>query len=718
MKKQKQIQLFLIIISITLSITLYAQDIQSIKLLNYLQEVKTDVKLPDEAGKNVVKLFVVSEKKVAITSNGTYKYENGKWVSRTFGSGWKTATVDSNGKIWLASQQTIQEENSQTPISLPELAKNDTILCLLWESDQLLQVGTTNGLWSYNGSWTEVRFAKGKRINALAIDKRNDLWAATPAGMLRRMNGSWINLDVDMLAAGLKHNYLSLESRMDKDEMLFGGLFTVGCIAENGDHWILRGADGLPYGPITSIRSTDKSLWLGTPQGAIRKDESWHYYAGKRWLSNNKIIDILPIDRHTVWIATPEGISQIQEVQITLEEKAAKFEERIRLRHDRHGQVSKSVLKIPGDLTTSYTINDDNDGLWTSIYLAAECFRYATTKDPEAKKNAIKTYLAMERLETITGIPGFPARSIVAINESTGEGGEWHPTPDKKWKWKGDTSSDELVGHMFAYPLFYDLVAEGEMKTRVKNLVQRIMGHIVDHDFHLIDLDGKPTRWAVWAPDSINFKPNWWYERGINSLQILSFLKAAYHVTGDQKFESAYQMLIQKHHYIENMIQQKMYGSFDINHSDDELAFLPYYILFRYAKEPELRPFYEKSMQRSWNVEQADRIPIWNIIASSALEKDCDLNVALDELQQIPMDMINWTMNNSHRWDLPKDQMDDRFGKAQSIRPIPTPERAVSKWNNNNYKYDQGAGGFGEEDGSYFLLPYWMGRYHQYFNEK
>lgn len=717
MKKQKQIQLFLIIISITLSITLYAQDIQNIKLLNYLQEVKTDVKLPNEAGKNVVKLFVVSEKKVAITSNGIYKYENGKWVSRTFGSGWKTATVDSKGKIWLASQQTIQEENSQTPISLPGLAKNDTILCLLWENDQLLLVGTTNGLWSYNGSWTEVESAKGKRINALAIDKRNDLWAATPAGMLRRMAGSWINLDVDMLAAGLKHHYLSLESRLDKDEMLFGGLFLVGCIAENGNHWILRGADGLPYGPITSIRSTDKSLWLGTTQGAIRKDKSWHYYCGKRWLPNNKVNDILPIDEHTVWIATPEGISQIQEVEISLDQKAAAFEERIKLRHDRYGFVSDSRLSVPGDLSTSQTVTSDNDGLWTSIYLAAECFRYATTKDPEAKKNAIKTYLAMERLETITGIPGFPARSIVAINESTGEGGEWHPTPDKKWKWKGDTSSDEIVGHMFVYPLFYDLVAEGEMKTRVKNLVQRIMGHIVDHDFHLIDLDGKPTRWAVWAPDSINFKPNWWYERGINSLQILSFLKAAYHVTGDQKFESAYQMLIQKHHYIENMIQQKMYGPFDINHSDDELAFLPYYILFRYAKEPELRPFYEKSMQRSWNVEQADRIPIWNIIASSALEKDCDLNVALDELQQIPLDMINWTMNNSQRWDLPKDQMDDRFGKAQSIRPIPTPERAVSKWNNNNYRYDQGAGGFGEEDGSYFLLPYWMGRYHGYFTK-
>jgi hypothetical protein len=165
------------------------------------------------------------------------------------------------------------------------------------------------------------------------------------------------------------------------------------------------------------------------------------------------------------------------------------------------------------------------------------------------------------------------------------------------------------------------------------------------------------------------------------------------------------------------MIQQKMYGPLDINHSDDELAFLPYYTLFRYAQEPELLTFYKKSIQRSWNVEQADRILIWNIIASAALKKDCDLKIALEELQMIPMDLINWTMKNSHRWDLPQDQLTDRFGKLQSVRPIPTPERAISKWNYNTYQYDAGSNGLGEDDGAYFLLPYWMGRFHGFFTE-
>ena len=108
---------------------------------------------------------------------------------------------------------------------------------------------------------------------------------------------------------------------------------------------------------------------------------------------------------------------------------------------------------------------------------------------------------------------------------------------------------------------------------------------------------------------------------------------------------------------------------------------------------------------------------IWNIIASSALKKDCDLKISLDELQQIPMDLITWRMENSHRWDLPQDQLNDRFGKPQAIRPIPTPERGISKWNYNTYQYDAGSGGFSEDDGAFFLLPYWMGRYHGYFTE-
>ena len=720
MMKQLRIrELFLISSLFFISNPSIGQGIAGIKSGKYLQEIKTEIRLPEQAEAPVVKLFTRQNQIIAATSNGVFRNVNKQWSGKPFGSGWLTATMDSKGIIWLASAQSIQKEGDPNRIDLPEYAKKDTILALLWEDDRTLQVGTTDGLLTYyDGNWTKLPVAGGKRVNSMLKDSVGDLWLATTTGLLRRMSGSWVNLDEDMMAYGLKRTYFALQSSESGSDVLFGGLFAVGCIAANGNHWILRGSDGLPYGPITTIRTLKNVMWFGTDRGAIKKDAGWHYYNGKRWLADNKVNDILPVDNRTTWIATPKGISQIQQVEMTLAQKAASFEERIQLRHDRYGLVSDSRLAIAGDLSTSQTQSTDNDGLWTSIYLAAECYRYAVTKDPEAKKNAIKTFEAMERLETITGIPGFPARSLAKADEDTGEGGEWHLTPDHQWKWKGDTSSDEIVGHLFAYPLFYDLVAEGALKVRVRNLVHRIMTHIVDHNFQLIDLDGKATRWAVWAPDSLNFSKNWWYEKGINSMQILAFLKAGFHVTGDQKFEKAYQTLTQKHHYAENMVQQKMYGPFDVNHSDDELAFLPNYTLFRYANDPKLLPTYIKSTQRTWRVIQPDRIPIWNIISSSALKKDCDLKIALEELQQIPMDLITWNMENSQRFDLPQDQLSDRFGKAQALRPIPTPERGISKWNNNTYVYDSGSDGYGEDDGAFFLLPYWMGRYHGFLIEK
>jgi hypothetical protein len=703
---------FFVLTIILNGITVNGNSQTGVRSGSYLQEIKSEITLPEMAGKEVIKFYKASDGIEVITTRGVFKIKDGKWSGKPSGSGWITAADDRSGAIWLASAKVIQRDGDPSTIELPAFAEKDTITCLFPEDEKNLLAGTTKGLLIYNGTWSKVSFTTGKRINSILKDIHGDLWVATGDGLLRRINGKWINLDDNLMAYGLKRSYFALEEGTAKSQVLFGGLFSIGCIAENGDHWLLRGADGLPYGPVTTIKSRGETIWLGTDRGAIKKDQSWHYYFGKRWLPDNRVNDILPLDDRTVWIATPLGISQIQQVEMTLEQKAEQFEKRIQERHDRYGLVSDSRLLKRGDLSSNKTVTNDNDGLWTSIYLASECYRFAVTKDPEAKKNAVRAYEAMERLETITGIPGFPARSFVAANESTGQGGEWHLTKDGKWKWKGDTSSDEIVGHMFAYPLFYDLVAEGEYKTRVKNLVSRIMNHIVDNNFQLIDLDGKPTRWGVWTPDSLNFVTGWWYERGINSLQILSFLKAAYHITSDQKFEKAYERLIKVHHYDTNMIQQKMYGPYDINHSDDELSFLPYYILFRYAAESDPLPVYKSSLERSWKVEQSDRIPVWNIISGVSLKRDCDLKIALEELQLIPMDLVTWTMENSQRWDLPEDQLTDRFGYRQATRPVPTPERGISKWNSNTYLYNSGSDGFSEDDGAFFLLPYWMGRYH------
>ncbi len=106
----------------------------------------------------------------------------------------------------------------------------------------------------------------------------------------------------------------------------------------------------------------------------------------------------------------------------------------------------------------------------------------------------------------MTGIPGFPARSVWAKGEqghksSGGSGGypaEWHDTADGKFEWKGDTSSDELCSHFYAFALFLELAAEGEEKVRARTHLARLASHLIDHQWQLVDYDGKPTRWGRW----------------------------------------------------------------------------------------------------------------------------------------------------------------------------------------------------------------------------
>jgi len=698
----------------------HAQPIRAIPLGSYDQEVKTAIQLPGEAKPNVLRLFRWKETTIAVTSNGLFRYQNGAWSGKPSGSGWRAAALDGAGSVWLAADHFIQKEGSKQKIELPGYALKDTSLCLLQEGEKRLLVGTTGGVLSYDGSWMAIPFSQGKRIHAMTLDRHSDLWVATNDGLLWRRSGSWLNMDDHLMATGLNRTYHSVAGHNEKGELLFAGQHTLGAISEAGDHWLWSGADGLPYGPVTSIRVSGNSLWLGTDKGAIKRDHDWHYYHGQRWLPSNRVNDILPVDDHTVWIATDGGISQIREEAMTLDQKAALFEARIRLRHDRYGLVSPSKLGTPGDLSTNQTLPNDNDGLWSSIYLAAECYRYAVTKDPEARERAIRCYEALERLETVTGIPGYPARTFAAATDSvlpsrSPHPKKWHPSSDGQWQWMDDTSSDEIVGHLFAIPLFYELVAEGEWKERSKNLVHRVMTHIVDHNFQLIDLDGLPTRWGIWNPDSLNNSPGWWYEHGLNSLQLLSFLKTAYRVTGDQKFEQTYQLLVQKHHYAENARQVKMFGPYENSHSDDILTYLPYYNLAKYGRDDSSFPLYSQSLRRSWSAARSDGIPLWNIIASSVLQQDCDLQVALETLQQLPMELISWTMTNSHRWDLPRNPVNGRGNVAQSVRPIPIAEGGISKWNSNTHMYDTGNGGLSEDDGAYFLLPYWMGRYHGFF---
>jgi len=99
--------------------------------------------------------------------------------------------------------------------------------------------------------------------------------------------------------------------------------------------------------------------------------------------------------------------------------------------------------------------------------------------------------------------------------------------------------------------------------------------------------------------------------------------------------------LIKKHHYALNTIRQKINIPGFINHLDDELAFLSYYVLLKYEDDPDLRAIYLLSIERSWQIERPERNPLFNFIYGAVTGKPCDVENSIRTLIEIPIDMVD-----------------------------------------------------------------------------
>jgi hypothetical protein len=458
----------------------------------------------------------------------------------------------------------------------------------------------------------------------------------------------------------------------------------------------------------TVITATDGAVWRAGPDCLTRNNTD--YFAGQRYLARGNVTGLAPDASGGIWVWTHDGATHIEFRPMTLEKKAELFEQRIRARHDRYGLVAGSILDEPGNLKSNRLEPSDNDGLWTAMYAAAECFRYTVTKSPEALANARKSLDAMLFLEQVTGRAGFPARSYIRKGDWRPPDGTWHWTADGKYEWKGDTSSDEIVGHFFAYGIAFDLLPDAALKRRIAATARRIMDHIIDHGYNLIDINGKPTTWGRWSREY--FEGAGRSDSALNALELLSFLKTAAHITGDRKYAREYRKAAIDLKYLDQTARYLELRD-EINYSDEELAMLPFYLVFRYETEARFLRVYREALEQWWRNIEREKNPLWTYIyATSKPAKRPDLASAAWMLQRIPMDLVEWTVVNSNRPDVTLDGGVDRFKKAQSKVLLPPDERPVMKWNSNPFVVDGGRDGRGEDDGAFFLLPYWLGRYH------
>lgn len=277
--------------------------------------------------------------------------------------------------------------------------------------------------------------------------------------------------------------------------------------------------------------------------------------------------------------ATPESLKQ----------KAEYFEEiskRLHV-HPKLGWMSDVELPCAGsDCTkagvpeTTATYDDvaswdtgENDGLWSALYMGAEAYRWAVTKDPAALEMLKLLLDSEERRMEITGTPGIFTRQFIP----SGVPGIACPTdpkqyaPDAKkvsnhwvrvtsdgclentdpttFEWKkssvcglgkyagwcflDNVSEDEYAGHMFALGAVAKLVDDPGVQTKVKGLLAKVGDHMIENELTFVDWDGKVTEHGkIWAGTFFG---------GYNAAMSLSFMKTIALATGIQKYEAFYQ---------------------------------------------------------------------------------------------------------------------------------------------------------------------------------
>lgn len=478
--------------------------------------------------------------------------------------------------------------------------------------------------------------------------------------------------------------------------------------------YAVRGTDGLPYEDTTCLaHGFDGDVWIGTARGAIRNSGNhFDYYGYARWIPADQV-NAIAASGGAAYIATDGGLGIVKFEPYTLRKKAAYYERWLNeWGMKRLGFVHK-LGKVDGEWVRSVS---DNDLGFSAHYLSSKCYEYAVTGDPAARAEAVDMMKTVKWSEEITTVPGFPARSIWVVDDkgiksATGSGGlpaEWHPTPDGKFEWKGDTSSDETDAHIYAVSIFLELVAEGAERDMAIEHIARVFGHIVDNGWVLLDVDGEPTRWARWEPEYLQ-RPGGFYARGLNGLEALSYVTAAYHFTGDEKFEKGKEQLIEWGYPAEVLRQKLTFHPGYYTDFDDRLAFLAYQPLLRYETDPQLKTLWLRSLERSWEVKRIEGVPWYNYIYGSITGNDCENDRCVAHLRDWPLDLVTYSMFNSHRDDL---EIPSGYRSYAERGRAFSPREVGPKRNNRDWTApDQDGQGRSVEDPSTWLEQYWMGRY-------
>lgn len=272
--------------------------------------------------------------------------------------------------------------------------------------------------------------------------------------------------------------------------------------------------------------------------------------------------------------------------------------------------------------------------------------------------------------------------------------------------YKGDTSTDELIGHFFLYKIAYDVLGgeDPEIGGIIADTMDGIAQHLSDNSYRLTDATGQPTTWGKMGRDYF-YSYRWGAPSSpLTASVLLCAFKTAAYVTGAQRWEDEYRMLLQDsayrygevaathsardmefldgyagmipggRNYVANLGEAEL--SFILRsfaqYSDEEMAMLAFYILFQTEEDPDTLTVYRGALDQWW--EESLRFsenPLWYYIYQLSRPAETGLTDAYGNsllqtaawsLSRHPVDTRRWCASSSSRDDLMMFNMEDYAG--------------------------------------------------------
>ena len=275
--------------------------------------------------------------------------------------------------------------------------------------------------------------------------------------------------------------------------------------------------------------------------------------------------------------------------------------------------------------------------------------------------------------------------------------------------YKGDTSADEIIGHLFLYKIAYDVFKDSdpELAGIISDTADGFAQHLSDNEYMLLDATGQPTTWG-----KMNREYFYTYRWGASSSPLtasvlLCAFKVAAYVTGYQKWENEYELLLsdgaylyddvtathtmRDEEFLNNYAGAMLYGTLSTlplttyldgtnqmqkplaaeksfllrefaQYSDEEMAMLAFYLLFQTETDTETLAVYKDALDQWWKESiQYSENPLWYYIyqlsdPTNTKIKDAYGNNILEtaawSLSRHPIDTRKWLASNVNRDDI------------------------------------------------------------------